>query len=175
MGFTEINGKWVSKDGEQGGSSSGLHVEHGEEDQEDVEGADMDILNAEQPATDFGAGISVGHQGDKTLSMSSFESYMVNRLDGFVENQRNLHDLCVSNFQEAIIDFKAWIHIFKLLMNRLKMLRIKFLSCSMEKKTEEKQLVDFSKQLIVKLESQGFVVLSIFVLLYFELFFLISS
>ena len=27
MGFTEINGKWVSKDGEQGGSSSGLHAE----------------------------------------------------------------------------------------------------------------------------------------------------
>jgi len=24
---------------------------------------------------------------------------MVNRLDGFAENKRNLHDLCVSNFQ----------------------------------------------------------------------------
>ena len=24
---------------------------------------------------------------------------MVNRLDSFAENQRNLHDLCVSNFQ----------------------------------------------------------------------------
>ena len=24
---------------------------------------------------------------------------MVNRLDDFAENQRNLHDLCVSNFQ----------------------------------------------------------------------------
>jgi len=45
----------------------------------------------------------------------------------------------------------------------------------MEKKIEEKQLVDFSKQPIVKLESQGFVVLSIFVLLYFELFCLIPS
>ena len=31
--------------------------------------------------------------------MTSFESYMVNRLDDFVENQRNLNDLCVSNFQ----------------------------------------------------------------------------
>jgi len=38
----------------------------------------------------------------------------------------------------------------------------------MEKKIEEKQP-------IVKLESQGFVVFSIFVLLYFELFHLISS
>jgi len=45
----------------------------------------------------------------------------------------------------------------------------------MERKTEEKQSVDCSKQPIVKHESQGFVVLFIFVLLYFELFCLISS
>jgi len=32
-------------------------------------------------------------------SMSYFERYMVNRLVGFAENKRNLHDLCVSNFQ----------------------------------------------------------------------------
>jgi len=98
MGFTNINGKWVSKDGGQGGSLSGLHAEHGEEDQEDAEGADMDFPNAEEPATDFDARTSVGHQGDKTPSMSSFESYMVNKIDGFAKNQRNLHDLCVSNF-----------------------------------------------------------------------------
>jgi len=88
MGFTKINGKWVSKDDGQGGSSSGLHTEHGGEDQEDDEGADGQ-----------GAGTSAGHQGGGTPSMSSFESYMVNRLDGFAENQRNLHNLCVSNFQ----------------------------------------------------------------------------
>jgi len=52
----------------------------------------------------------------------------------------------------------------------------------MERRTKEKQPVDFSKQpvdfskqLIVRLESQGFVVLSIFVFLYFKLFYLISS
>jgi len=81
ISFTKINGKWVSKDGEQGGSSSGFHAEHVEEDQEVVEGADMDVPNAEQPATDFGVGTSVGHQGDRTPSMFFFESYMVNRLD----------------------------------------------------------------------------------------------
>jgi len=32
-------------------------------------------------------------------NMSSFERLMVERLDSFAENQRNLHDLCVSNFQ----------------------------------------------------------------------------
>ena len=31
--------------------------------------------------------------------MSPFERLMMNRLDSFAENQRNLHDLCVSNFQ----------------------------------------------------------------------------
>ena len=40
----------------------------------------------------------------------------------------------------------------------------------MERKTEEKQPVDLSKQSIVKLHCQGFVVLFIFILLYFELF-----
>jgi len=45
----------------------------------------------------------------------------------------------------------------------------------MEKKIEEKQSVDFSKQSIVKLGSHGFVVLSIFVLPYFGLFCFISS
>jgi len=37
---------------------------------EDVEGADMDILDAEHTATDFGAGTSAGHQGDRTPPMS---------------------------------------------------------------------------------------------------------
>jgi len=99
MSFTKINGRWVSKDCKHGGSSSRIHVEHGEEDQEVAEGVDMDVQDEEQPATDLGAGTSDGHQGNKTPSMSSFESYMVNRLDNIAENQRNLHDLCVTNFQ----------------------------------------------------------------------------
>ena len=133
MGFTKINGKWVSKDGGQGGFSSGLHVEHGEEDQEDDEGADMDLPDTEQPATDFGAGTSVEHQGDGTPSMSPFESYMVNRLDGFAENQRIFMIFVFQTFITLIIDFKGWIHNFKCLMNRLKLFRIKFSSCGMER------------------------------------------
>jgi len=31
MGFTKIGGKWVSKDGDQVGSSSGAHAEDGGE------------------------------------------------------------------------------------------------------------------------------------------------
>jgi len=59
----------------------------------------MDIHNEDHPATTFEAGTSTGHQGDEMPFMSSFERYMVNRLDGFAENQRNLHDLCVTNIQ----------------------------------------------------------------------------
>jgi len=40
----------------------------------------------------------------------------------------------------------------------------------MGKKIEEKQSVDITKQLIVKLRNQVFIVLSMFVLLYFGLF-----
>jgi len=95
MGFTKINGKWVSKDGDHCASSSAAVVDFDEEDHV----ADMDFHHEEQPETNLGAGTSAGNQGDEMPSMSSFERYMVNRLDGFAENQRNLHDLCVSNFQ----------------------------------------------------------------------------
>ena len=95
MGFTKINGRWVSKDGDRGGSSSATTADFDEEDQ----ATNMDIHNEEQPATNFDAGTSAEHQRDGIPSMSSFERYMVDRHDGFAENQRNLHDLCVTNFQ----------------------------------------------------------------------------
>jgi len=59
----------------------------------------MDFHHEEQPETNLGVGTSAGNQEDEMSFMSSFERYMINRLDGFVENQRNLHDLNVSNFQ----------------------------------------------------------------------------
>ena len=68
MGFTKINGRWVSRDGDHGGSSSVAAVDFDEEDQ----AVDMDIHNQEQLATNFDAGTSVGHQGDEIPSMSSF-------------------------------------------------------------------------------------------------------
>jgi len=95
MRFAKISGKWMSKDGDHGGSSSAAAADFDEEDQ----AADMDIHNEDHPATTFEAGTSAGHQGDEMPSMSSFEIYIVNRLDGFPENQRNLHDLCVTNFK----------------------------------------------------------------------------
>jgi len=59
----------------------------------------MNVQDEEHLATDLGARTNAGHQGNRIPSMSSFESFMVNRLYNFVENQRNLHDLCVTNFQ----------------------------------------------------------------------------
>jgi len=72
MGFIKINGRWVSKDGEHGGSSSEIHVEHDEEDQEVVEGANMNVQDEVQPASDLCVGAIAGHQGNKIPSMSSF-------------------------------------------------------------------------------------------------------
>jgi len=95
MGFTKINGRRVSKDGDHGGSLRDAVADFDEE----YQAADMDIHNKEQPASNFDAGTSAGHQGDEIPSMSSFERYMVDRLDGFAKNQRNLHDLCVISFQ----------------------------------------------------------------------------
>jgi len=61
----------------------------------------MDFQHEDQPETnqDVGPDVGAGNQEDGMPTMSHFERYMVNRLDGFAENQRNLHDLCVSNFQ----------------------------------------------------------------------------
>ena len=103
MGFTKISGKWVSKDGDHGASSSAAAADFDEEDQ----AADMEFHQEKQPETNLGAGISAGNQGDEMPSMSSFERYTVNRLDGFAENQRNLHDLCVSNFQSIYNRFNS--------------------------------------------------------------------
>ena len=180
MGFTKINGRWVSKDGDYGGSSGGAHAEHDEEDketadmnvqnEEDQETADMNVQNEEQPTTDLGVGTSVRHQGNKPPSMSSFESYMVNRLNRFAENQRNLHGLCVTIFQNFDNRFQCIDTHFQTLDEQIEVVRTSFLSCSIGKKIEEKQSVDIMKQPIMKLGRQVFVVLSMCVLLYFELF-----
>jgi len=58
----------------------------------------MNVQDEEQPAVEDD-GTSTGHQGGRIHSISSFERLMHNRLDSFVENQRDLHNLCVTNFQ----------------------------------------------------------------------------
>ena len=78
MGFTKINGKWVSKDGDHGGSSSSAPADFDEEDQD----ADMNVQNEEQPATDFDARTSAEHQGDVTPSSFHLrDTWWINLMD----------------------------------------------------------------------------------------------
>jgi len=86
MGFTKIGGKWVSKEGDQGGSSSGVQAEQEEEDL-DVEGAGVDAQE-EHATTDIGVGTSARNQGERILSTSPFERFMVNRMDNFAEKRK---------------------------------------------------------------------------------------
>jgi len=96
MGFTKVGGKWISKDGDFGASSSGA-AEH----EQDETAADIDFQHEDLPEAhqDAGPSAGAGNQEERMQTMSPFERFMVNRLDRFAENQRNLHDLCVSNFQ----------------------------------------------------------------------------
>ena len=95
MGFTKVGGKLISKDGDHGASSSG--VAHLEQD----EPADMDVQHKDPVGVfqDAGPSAADGYQREIKTTMSSFERQMMDRLDSFAENQRSLHDLCVSNFQ----------------------------------------------------------------------------
>jgi len=95
MGFTKVGGKWISKDGDFGASSSAAA------DHEQDEPTDMDFQHEDLPEThqDVGPSAGAGNQEERMQTMSPFERFMMNRLDSFEENQRNLHDLCVSNFQ----------------------------------------------------------------------------
>ena len=96
MGFTKVGGKWISKDGDFGASSRAA-ADH----EQDEHAADMDFQHEDLPKAHQNAGptAGAGNQEERMQTMSPFERLIVNRLDSFAENQRNLHDLCVSNFQ----------------------------------------------------------------------------
>ena len=97
MGFTKINGRWVSKDGDQAGPS-GTHTE---------EKTEVAANTEWPPAGTHEADSSTDHMGDRITSMSPFERLMVSRMDSFVENQRNLHELCESSFQHMDSRFQT--------------------------------------------------------------------
>ena len=62
IGFTKIGGKWISKDGDQVGSSSGAHAEDGGEEQANIATASGDVDVGFQ-AGDDDAGPSAGIMG----------------------------------------------------------------------------------------------------------------
>jgi len=88
MGFTKIGGRWVSKDGDQASPS-------GTNDGDEPE----DATTQEEPVAETQeAGHNDTYMGERMTTMSPFERLMINRMETFAENQRNLHDLCESRF-----------------------------------------------------------------------------
>jgi len=86
IGFTKINGFWVSKSGDPAPSTG-----KGQEEQDATE-----VVAATTTADDAGPSEGVGQEIITT--MSPFERLMINRMDTFAENQRNLYDFCESRF-----------------------------------------------------------------------------
>jgi len=160
MGFTKNNGKWVSKDDDHGGSLSVAPADFDEEDQD----VDMNVQNEEQPATNCGAGTSAGHQGNGTPSMSSFERYMVDRLDGFAENQRNLHGLCVTNFQNIDNRFQSMDTRFLTLDEHIEVVQNQIFELQYGKENEKKNNRLFARN--NRLFLQSIVALLIFLFIF---------
>ena len=97
MGFTKIGGRWVSKDGDQAGPS-------GTNDGDEHE----DVTTQEELAVEtHEAGLSDGYKGERMTSMSPFERLMINRMDTFAENQRNVHGLCELMFNHMDSRFQT--------------------------------------------------------------------
>ena len=82
--------------------------------------------------------------------MSSFEELMMNRLGSFAENQRNLHDLCTSNFQRIDNTFDNMDARFMTLDEQIEAVQNQIFDLQYADDDEwRKQSVDVSKQPIV--------------------------
>jgi len=91
MGFTKIGRRWVSKDGDQADSSSGVQVEN--EDEEQVAAIDEDAGADAHTAGTFDAGPNARNMGEHITSMSPFERLMVSRMDSFDDEQKMLNQV----------------------------------------------------------------------------------
>ena len=88
MGFTKIGEIWVSKDDDQARPSG---ANEGDEPEE--------AATQEEPAAETQeVGPSDAYMGERMTKMSPFERLIINRMDTFAENQRNLYDFCESRF-----------------------------------------------------------------------------
>jgi len=88
MGFTKICGRWVTKDGNLAGPS-GTH--EGDETEE--------ATVQDEPAVETQEGMHHNiNVEERKPNMSSFEMQMINRMDTFTNNQRNLYEMCESRF-----------------------------------------------------------------------------
>jgi len=108
MRFIKVGGKWISKDGEQGGSSSGNQVGADEDDQAAPntgdDGVDEHQVGQGDQDNDvageaYGVGPGTGNMDDHIASMSPFERLMINRMDSMAYDQRNHYEFCAARFQ----------------------------------------------------------------------------
>jgi len=88
MGFTKIGGRWVSKDGDQAGPSG---RNEGDELEEPTMQDEPTAATQEDDQNDTS-------MGERMTTMSPFERLVINRMDTFVDNQRNLYDMCELRF-----------------------------------------------------------------------------
>jgi len=88
MGFTKISGRSVSKDGDFAGQS-------GTNEGNEAEEAAMQDDPAAGPQEGMHHDINME---ERMPSMSSFEMQMLNRMDTFADNQRNLYEMYESRF-----------------------------------------------------------------------------
>jgi len=88
MGFTKIGERWVSKDGDYAGPSG---TNEGDETEEAAMQDDLVARTQEGMHHDI-------NMAERMPSMSSFERQMLNRMETFADNQRNLYEMCESRF-----------------------------------------------------------------------------
>ena len=97
MGFTKIGGRWVSKDGDQASPS-------GTNDGDEPKEAAMQDESAGETQEDDHNDINMG---ERMPTMLSFKRLMINHMDTFVDNQRNLYDMCESKFNNMDTRFNT--------------------------------------------------------------------
>ena len=88
MEFTKIGGRWVTKDGDYAGPSG---TNEGNEVEEEAMQDDPAAGTQEGMHHDI-------NMEERMLSMSSFEMQILNRMDTFADNQRNVYEMCESRF-----------------------------------------------------------------------------
>jgi len=88
MEFTKIRGRWVSKYGDYAGPSG---TNEGDETKEAAMQDDPTVGTQEGMHHDI-------NMEERMASMSSLEMQMLNRMDTFADNQRNLNEMCESRF-----------------------------------------------------------------------------
>jgi len=97
MGFTKIGGRWVSKDGDQA-VQSGTY--EGDELEEAATQDEPAVATQEDDQNDT-------NMGEILTTMSPFERLMINHMDTFADNQRNLYDMCLSRFNNMDTRFSS--------------------------------------------------------------------